>query len=125
MQTTETKRKTSKKAGIATTSDSELLWQVSEFRKGILGKRSPRNMCYAVCAALEGYLNFIGTDAWMVEGEVHLTPDPPEVFQHFWLELPDGRILDPTASQFVAPDGSMMPQIYLGKKPSHYKNLEK
>ena len=40
--------------------------------------------------------------------------------EHFYLLLPDGRILDPTASQFIAPDGSDMPEIYLGAKPEWY-----
>ena len=44
-----------------------------------------------------------------------------DIFNHYWLKLPDGRILDPTASQFKTPEGEEMPKMYLGEKPKWYK----
>lgn len=39
---------------------------------------------------------------------------------HYWLDMLDGNILDPTASQFKRPNGKRMPQIYHGPKPEWY-----
>ena len=37
--------------------------------------------------------------------------------EHYWITLPDGRIVDPTSDQF----SEDMPEIYIGVKPNHYK----
>ena len=42
------------------------------------------------------------------------------IWDHVWLKLEDGRILDPTADQFTNMDGSAMPAVFLGKKPDWY-----
>lgn len=80
------------------------------FRHGLLGGKSSRDMCFAVCAPLQGLLGLHGVETKLVEGE----------FGHYWLELPDGQILDPTADQFVRPGGSKMPPVYLGELPKWY-----
>jgi hypothetical protein len=90
--------------------DKTLLRITKEFTEGILGDRSPHKMCFAVCAPLQTYLSFTSKfETELVEGCVNTD------WQHFWLKLPDGRILDPTASQFKG-----MPQIYLGALPENY-----
>jgi len=42
----------------------------------------------------------------------------PEM-NHYWLELPDGQVLDPTADQFNDEDGfehlRPLPPVYIGK----------
>lgn len=93
---------------------------VSGFRKGILGKRSSAAMCFAVCAPLQGYLSMLGYDAEMVEGKMRYK-DVGINSEHYWLRLSDGRIIDPTADQFKAPDGSQMPAVYIGEKPEWYR----
>lgn len=40
---------------------------------------------------------------------------------HFWITLKDGRIVDPTASQFNKMGNEDMPNVYIGDKPSWYK----
>lgn len=87
-------------------------------RQGILEGRShpgPSMMCFAICAPLQGYLSFLGVEANLIEGEIRGSD-----CNHVWLELQDGRILDPTADQFKTPTGEGMPKIYLGKQPDWY-----
>ena len=40
-----------------------------------------------------------------------------EGWDHCWLRLADGRIIDPTADQF----GNGMPKVYIGTLPAGYK----
>jgi hypothetical protein len=91
--------------------DAKLLRIVREFRRGILGRRCAESMCFAVCAPLQGYLKFSGYTADLREGEVTTDEGP---VNHYWLELPDGRVLDPTADQFNKYLGLALPAIYLG-----------
>ncbi len=98
--------------------DKDLLKISKDFAKGVLGGNDPKNHCFYVASALGGYLSFGGLKCDLIEGEID-TGD--ETWNHFWLQLPDGRILDPTASQFTNPDGSKMPTIFLGEKPEWYK----
>ncbi len=88
-----------------------------EFRKGLLGKKSSNGMCFAVCSALAGYLRFVGQECEVTEGEI-------SHWQHFWITLPDGIIIDPTADQLLKPDGNDMPEFYIGRKPEWYKKLK-
>ena len=88
-----------------------LLRTVTEFRRGILGKRSSMNMCYMVCAPLESYLRTLGWETELVSGKVSGK-------EHYWLRLLDGRIIDPTADQFFPEEGDkMMPKVYIGDQP--------
>jgi hypothetical protein len=95
--------------------DKALLKFVTGFRKGMLAKRAPNGMCYAVCSPLQSLLLLSGINTELVECSVLHTS-----WDHFYLELEDGRILDPTASQFNKPNGEAMPDIYLGEKPDWY-----
>lgn len=87
---------------------------VTEFRAGLLGKRSDARMCFAVSSALAGYLHFLGQEAEVVHGSVG-------EHDHYWIELGDGRIIDATASQFKKPNGREMAQVYIGALPLWYK----
>lgn len=94
--------------------DQRLMEIVSEFRCGILQGRKSNLMCVAVCSPLEGYLLSIhGIETHAVSGTI-------DEMEHFWLEMKDGRIIDPTADQFLKPDGSPMPEVYIGKLPGWY-----
>ena len=65
-------------------------------------------MCFVVCAPLEGLLRFYGVKVCLVE--TNLSNDArSDCYSHFWLKLPDGRALDPTADQF-----EKQSPIYLG-----------
>ena len=101
--------------------DKELLKIVKAFRKGILGKANdPSAMCAAVSLPLQGFLSFAyGIECKVCYGDI----DDVSIglWVHTWLQLPDGRILDATASQFATPAGEPIPEIYLGEKPKWYK----
>lgn len=89
-------------------SDKQLLRIAAEFREGILDGDSSTMRCWMVSAPLQAYLCVAGCESELVETDLgHMN--------HFWLRLPDGRALDPTADQFnsLFPDMDL-PQVYLG-----------
>ena len=94
--------------------DAALRKIVTGFRRGLLGNRPSTQMCFTVCAPLQGLLEIYGHKTEMVEGDFGHT-------NHFWLRFSDGRIIDPTADQFKKPDGGKMPRVYIGEKPEWYK----
>lgn len=94
--------------------DDGLIAFAREFREGILEGRESTRMCFMVCFPLEGLLNAADVDCRMIHGNV-------EGWDHVWLELADGRILDPTADQFPnVSDGEPMPPVFLGMRPTWY-----
>lgn len=99
-------------------SEKQLLRIAANFTSGLLGKGSSTSMCYAVCAPLHSYLSAVGYATELIEGEIEADN---AVWGHFWLQLPNGKILDPTADQFNKYFEKEMPRIYLGERPPHYK----
>lgn len=89
--------------------DKQLIRYVRSFRYGIIGRRKSRAFCFMVCAPLETLLQLAGVPCAISSGMV-------ENWEHFWLTLPDGRILDPTADQFTLG----LPPVYLGELPPAY-----
>lgn len=95
--------------------DKELLKLVAAFRRGLLGRRSGRMMCAVVVWPLEGFLIFHGIECKAMETmEIKFDGHIGE-FNHVWLQLSDGRVLDPTADQFNDLGFGPMPKVYLGK----------
>jgi len=96
----------------------ELLKIITDFRKGILGNDKPNNKCYMVCSALYGFLIFLGYNSIkLVKGVVEQNG---EKYEHYWFELPDKTIIDPTASQFKDENGNILPKVYYGDLPNYY-----
>lgn len=93
--------------------DKQLLKIATEFRKGILGRRKSHRMCGMVCFGLQGYLRFLGFPTRVCEG---IVGDG----NHIWLELPDGRVLDPTADQFNNGE-TIYPPVYMGDRLEIHK----
>ena len=93
---------------------SEILKTATNFRKGMIGRQSSKSWWFMISAPLEGLLRVMGCDCQLVEG--HVGRDC-----HFWLKLPDGNILDPSADQFKKPDKTKMPPVYIGPRPEWYK----
>ena len=91
-------------------SDASLADIVIGFRNGLLGKRRSTDMCRVVCLPLQSYLRVEGYETTVVDGTV-------EGWDHCWLSLADGRIIDPTVDQF----GNGMPKVYIGTLPAGYK----
>lgn len=98
--------------------DRELISLCLKFRNGVLGKKSSWGQCYVVAAPLQGYLNILLNKTYELQlGYVTIGCD---ITNHYWLELGDGRILDPTADQFNDVLGKTMPKIYIGERPDWY-----
>lgn len=95
-------------------SNKELLKIATGFRKGMLNKRKSKDWCVAVSLPLAGYLNFCGINCSTTDGMIGN-------YQHCWITLGNGTIIDATADQFKKPDKSDMPPVYIGNKPSWYK----
>lgn len=95
--------------------DAELIEVAAGFRDGLLdGEPSDMN-CFKVVAPLAGLLEFYGVDAKVVEGYVVLKRGSNgQTCNHFWIQLADGRVLDPTADQFNKAHKKDMPPVYLG-----------
>ena len=92
---------------------------VKEFCEGLLEEKESTGMCFVVAWPLAGYLNFLGYDCVVTEGVVY------KDFQHFWITLSCGTIIDATASQFNDLIENKMPPIYIGEKPDWYFVKEK
>jgi hypothetical protein len=93
--------------------DNELIEIAREFREGILDGDEPSGRCAMVAWPLEGYLAFLGVNIRAVKCEYpHDHIMSWDWANHVWLELEDGRVLDPTADQFDIG----LPAIYLGPR---------
>lgn len=92
--------------------DAQLIRFAADFRRGILGRDGSDSMCFAVCAPLVTLLNMSGVEATLKEGTVKLFSIGHG--NHFWIELADGRVLDPTADQFNRIRKAKLPKVYLG-----------
>jgi len=86
---------------------------VRKFRDSILVGEPPEDWCYLVSAPLQVSLKALGIECALVRGGVYDAC-------HFWIELPDGTIIDATASQFPRPNGREMPFVYIGELPEWY-----
>lgn len=76
-----------------------------QFRNGMLDGKPSKGQCAKVSWALQGYLSF----ALKLDTEVHQSDVGK--WNHMYLVLPDGDIIDCTADQF----GKKYPQVYIGK----------
>lgn len=85
--------------------DRELKTFCREFRKGLLNGDSSKGQCAKVTWALQGFISF----ALQIKSEVHESTVGD--WNHLYLVLSDGRVLDCTGDQF----GKKYPQVYLGK----------
>lgn len=79
-----------------------------EFRKGMLNGQSSHGNCAKVSWALQGYLSYaMSLDTKVYEGDVG-------EWNHIWLSMPDGRVIDCTADQFNK-GKRRYPKVYIGK----------
>jgi len=102
----------------------------STFTRGLLGKKRPHGNCFVVSYPLMGYLSFLGIETKLVQGWVdcnapeHAHNRRNNLHSHYWLALSDGRIIDPTASQFNDRCGRRMRKVYVGPCPEWYHEDE-
>lgn len=98
--------------------DDELRQFAWEFRIGILGLNGPpEGMCFAISAPLASLLNACGVTAELVESDHTGHPDSA-FYEHFWIKLADGRVLDPTFDQFCSEEPV---PIYIGKPTEFHR----
>lgn len=99
--------------------DAELREFAWEFRTGILGEKgSPEGMCFAVSAPLAGLLSACGVEAELVESD--LSAHPSSVwYEHVWIRLADGRVLDPTFDQFCSEEPV---PVYIGEPTEFHQS---
>jgi hypothetical protein len=92
--------------------DDELIIECMSFREGLIGKNaSPEGMCFAVSAPLSSYLRVAhGLDVELVKSDHEKNP-ASQWYEHYWIKLPDGRVLDPTFDQFCSEEPV---PIYIG-----------
>jgi hypothetical protein len=96
-------------------SDAQLIAFVTGFRDGIVGDGSPYGKCFMVCAPLVTLLCMHGVECTMVESMIH----GEDFDNHVWLQLADGRVLDPTADQFSLG----LPAVYLGPRLAIHRGV--
>jgi hypothetical protein len=91
----------------AAMTDNELRRVCRSFRKGFLDGRSSLGMCFEVSSALQEFLSSIGVETTLVKHE-------DKFWNHAFLVLPDGRVLDATADQFrSSPCPALIPRLRL------------
>jgi hypothetical protein len=101
--------------------DKKLIKIARGFCSGLLGKKQSTNMCFKVCSPLVTYLSICGVLCELTKGEIIC--DGVE-YGHFWITLSDGRIIDPTADQFIKMDGERMKNIWVEIAPTSYRRIE-
>ena len=99
-------------------SQQDLKQIAKEFTDGLLNERATTDMCYAVCSPLQSYLDMFDIDCKLVKGDF-LIKDV--IIEHYWIEMDDNSILDPTADQLSKQyDLPELPMIFIGNKPDWY-----
>lgn len=101
--------------------DKQIIIVAKGFTKGLLGNTASLNMCFDVCYPLSGYLNFAGIPCELTKGEILYDGGK---WHHYWITLSDGRIIDPTADQFVKPGGERLQNIWVENKPENYRVIK-
>lgn len=90
----------------------EIRRQAKQFCRGLLGNTDTDSKCFITSIALTSYLNTIGVECTLKEGFV-------KGHHHFWIGLPDGKIIDATADQFTN-GNDIYPNLFVSKPPGYY-----
>jgi hypothetical protein len=89
--------------------DHDILQFAKDFRAAILGDGDSAWMCAAISGPLCAALNVQGVYCHLVESDLGEC-------NHVFIQLDDGRVLDPTADQFNWCSRVPLPGVYLGEK---------
>ena len=92
--------------------DAELIDVCRDFRHGMIGEGTPGDgFCAMVSWPLAAYLRACcGINADCVQTDLKDHPTA-QCYEHVWIRLADGRVLDPTFDQFCSEEPV---DIYLG-----------
>ncbi len=89
--------------------DKQLKVLCREFRKGMLARMSSKGKCAMVTWALQGFISFAtGIQTAVYESTVGR-------WNHLYLVMPDGRVIDCTGDQFNPKGKRKYPQVYIGE----------
>lgn len=97
--------------------DTEILQYASEFRFAVIGDRNSARMCAAISAPLCAALVVLGVPSLVMESNLCDC-------NHVFIQLQDGRVLDPTADQFNWCSSSHLPGVYLGRGTKIHANAQ-
>ncbi len=95
--------------------DADLLQYASEFRAAIIGDRDSSRMCAAICGPLAATFTVKGRRTLLMESELGTC-------NHVFIQVEDGRVLDPTADQFNRQGEPGFPRVYLGPATTIHRN---
>lgn len=101
--------------------DKQIIKAAQGFTRGLLGKKPTKDQCFKVCAPLHTYLKLCGIPCELTEGEIAYENHQ---WHHYWVTLSDGRIIDPTADQFIKPNGERLKNIWVEAEPFYYMEYE-
>lgn len=87
--------------------DHEVYLYATDFRRAILGDAPSDRMCAAISSPLCSALGVLDVPVELVKSDFG-------AFNHVFLDLLDGRFLDPTADQFNWLNVTAFPAIYVG-----------
>lgn len=95
--------------------DHDLHILIDDFVTGLLKKANVTHAgnCLVVSEVLHSYLDIFSIDTTLIN--VTVKEDCNDI-NHYCLQMPDGNIIDATASQFKG-----MPKIFIGDMPTNYK----
>ena len=110
---------------------------VSDYCSEIMPKQSSDDMCYIMCISLQAILELMGHSCFINQGSFSLSADyvnniadierrtllqsQDNTVNHYWMELEDGTLIDPTADQLARLYGlPELPVHYVGDKPDWY-----
>lgn len=83
----------------------------AEFRSGLLNNRPSQGMCAVVSYPLAGFLSVMGVDCEIKTGDVGC-------WNHVWLVMADGNVIDATADQFGYEAVYIGPPLQIHMEPS-------
>lgn len=94
----------------------DLLTAVTDFVAGLLllAKVSHAGNCLVMSQVVQKYLLLFDINTKLINVKID---ENGQKINHYCLEMEDGKIIDPTASQFKE-----MPKVFIGKLPSNYLN---
>lgn len=96
--------------------DKELKVMCREFRKGMLDRMSSKGKCAMVSWALQGFLSSV------IKLKTKVYECDVGEWNHLYLVMPDGNVIDCTADQFNKGKSRKYPQVYIGKPLDIHKD---
>lgn len=91
----------------------------TDFTKQALENYHPDHMCFTICYPLSLYLENLGYQNTIACGSYNNDNHIKHGTTHFWLQLRDTTIVDPTIGQFNENEF----RVYVGQKPDKFRSF--